>query len=361
MENRSKSFLINFAISVFASIVASVIVALITGDMTFSVLFSENFINYFLDQRYLTLVIIFILTIFTGLILSRHLRKKGERGIPVRPLIFIKKYLSVVSTIFELHEFQHIFSRAYNEVRMQGVSSKNFKGIGFYALVGLLEKIQSILKVSTGVDVSINIKAFIKTSEEDKGKKIPLKETYLRVLVRVPSRKESQSLKERDDEMKYYIGSGRERFKRIKNNTPQTMNNWVTNIVKPLKEKVKDKNGEFLVNSSYLYILGNQHHYFISNDLEKEAKLGLYIGNCHNWGEYYKSKAIFLICPNLKENKKVDTKLPIGILVIDSHKKFSFESKFTRKLIGYFAHRLYYILKYYEDTITNERYYEKNN
>ena len=357
------STVLNIVLSAFSSVLGSLIYGVfITKDLKISEILSGKLIQYFLLTGYKVIIVV-ILLIIVGLVLHRYLVRCGERGTPVRPYTFIQKYLKIISIIIELHDFQHFFSKAYLEIRKQDTSSESFRGVGLYALTELLRKVQSIIRLAIGADVSLNIKAFVKINKTENEEKTPAKNTYLRVLVRVPSNHELKCTQEnkheeRRDSFKYFIGSGRDHFKRIKNNAPQTMKKWMTETVNPLKDKIKDRDETFLVNSAYLYILGDKQHYFISNNLEKDEKDGLYLGNCDDWKDFYKSKAVFLISPNMKPNVPVDMKLPIGILVVDSKKKFIFETRFIRKLVGYFAHRLYDILKYYRDTITSAEHYD---
>jgi hypothetical protein len=348
------SFFRNIVISIIISIISTIIVSEIkVNEISFNLVFQKRFIFIFITT--LSVIIFFFM-------ISELLRRKGERGIPVRPYTIIRKHIKIISLIIEIHEFQHLFTRACNAIKKHSPSSANFNTIGRYALGTLLERIQIIVELATGANVSVNIKLFISDNSTSRSNITAAKDTYLRTLIRLHSRKEALYIKknvleERDNNKKYYVG--KERYTKSKNNKPQSLKKWINQTIKPLKEKLENNNTGYLVNSAYLYILGDKQHYFISNNLIKEEKRDLYTGNCTNWKSYYRSKAVFLICPNLKSGKNVDLNEPIGILIVDSKIRHIFETRFFRKLVGYFAHRLYDFLKYYTLPLTDEKHYGK--
>ncbi len=354
---KSYSFIVNFFSSIGKSLITTFIASALFSVVSVDKQFIRNIFKPLTLYIFLTILACYLLI----LAVTEYLRRRGERGIPVRLFSVIKKHLKIVSVIDELHEFQHLLSKGVKAIQNYPCTMDNFNNIGRYALTGLLTKVQQVIEMVTGADVSVNVKLFIREDSTVRNDVIPAKKTYLRTLIRIPSRLENNNVRsnkcaEREDNMKYFIG--KERYIKVKNNKSQSMKKWITETITPLKERMENRGDNFFVNSAYLYILGNMEHYFISNNLVKEEKKGLYLGNCKNWKDYYKSKAVFLISPNLRSNEKVDINKPIGILIVDSHCKHIFEVRFIRKLIGYFAHRLYVFLKYYIKLLEDEKNYE---
>lgn len=279
------SFLISFLFSVLTSLTATFIS---------SVLFSGNhsllrfFRDFFIPLNF-SIFLVILICVFVILASNEYLCRKGERGIPVRLYSLILKYFKIVTLINEIHEFQHMFSKALIAIKSHPGTSKYFNTIGKYALLALLTKIQQIVQMVTGTGISLNIKLFIRVNSTNTNEVTPAKNTYLRTLLRVPSVQEYKNINnnkypERENNMKYYIG--KERFLKTKNNKPQHIQKWISETINPLKERAENKEDDIWVNSAYLYMLGDREHYYISNNLVIEEKKGLYLGNCENWKNY---------------------------------------------------------------------------
>ncbi len=360
MIRKSFALLLNFALSILGSIVASYITLKIANKDLLIKTTTNKYSFDFIFQSYEFYA--FLLCILCIIGLNEFLKGRGTRRIPVRPTTFFRLYRKTAEIVSEIHEFQHEFEQSIKvikEIKQSEDTSESIRDIGKFLLESLLKKIQHIVFISTGANVSVNLKVFIRSDDCKNGIDVSRQSTYLTTLAKAPSDQEKNDTKKREFNAKYYVGD--ECYQKIVNGKPQTIKNWITKTVIPLKEKLEYENSgeEIFVNSAYLYILGNKEHHYISNDLIKEEKKGVYVGNCKDWRNFYRSKAVFLVSPSLEENKHVDVSKPAGILIVDSRRKFIFENRFSKRLIGYFAHRLYDFVNYYNKALYNGRHLKK--
>lgn len=203
----------------------------------------------------------------------------------------------------------------------------------------LLTQIRNTLAVAGLDETSVNIKIPINTGSG--GRNISdLDHAVLKTYERAPSPLEGKITMEEDGGALPILRerSNKERF--IISNEDNAVN-WIENHLGECRK------GHLRCNSAYIQVLGSGTHSWISNDLIKAKQKKQFYSTSEEWIKYYKSLAVVAIAPHQKKlNGCIDNSF--GILIADSPKKNAFNKGLTQKILGYYAHRLYRLLKYIE-------------
>ncbi len=240
-----------------------------------------------------------------------------------RILFFIKTFdpFLLRSILNDIHEFQHIYIRQLNQYK--GSDNKS----GNREIYTLLEHIRKILSY-IDKDISVNLKIFENTNSgayQIVSKNV--ENTVLITFERAPSYREmyNDKLGQRSATETYKVNASYDANYLHENNGRGCI-------------KIK-------CNSSFNYILGNNEHYCIYNDLENEEKKKKYYSSSDNWIQYYKCSAVFLVAPQ-QPNGVGAVKDALAFLIADSPNKYAFSNKFIIKaLMGYFSHRMYSFIR----------------
>lgn len=258
-------------------------------------------------------------------------------------IVFFKSNLfSPIFIIKDIHEFQHIYDDIIDSIALAREAGKEVAigdNLCRNSIFQLLSHIRTTLS-TIGIDqTSVNIKIPVNTGTG--GRSITdLDHAVLKTYERAPSPLE-QALTSIDNEAsspKLTERSNKERFI-ISNDENATK--WMQD------NAGKCKKGHSRCNSAYIHVLGSGSHSWISNDLIKDKKKKQFLSTSTGWEKYYKSLAVVAIAPHqTRVNGCIDNSF--GVLVADSPKRNAFNKKLVRKVLGYYAHRLYRLLKYIE-------------
>lgn len=258
--------------------------------------------------------------------------------------------------IYEIHEFQHEYDQVIRTLTQTVDGILNQEGLktgspSLSELRRLMRKIKETFEEFTGAPISVNIRIYANENESASPGAVSTSHTYLQTLERVASNKEVQTSKknnngrERTFEEKFYLG--KIRYKKESN-----IKDWINDEIIHQDKVLKREGQKYKINSAYNYVLGNDKSYFISNNLDKDTKEGIYYSSSSDYLKFYNSLAIVRIGPYF--NKRIPND-PLnttnGLLIIDSLETGIFDYAFTRQLLGYYAHRLHPVVEYYKKVV----------
>lgn len=266
--------------------------------------------------------------------------------------IFRTRILVVAKSIFRrplemathIHQFEHLYDDIINEIDIRKKSGETVNlgsHVSRESVFKLLEQIRVTLASFGDENTNINIKIPINNSGSHGWMTDP-KKFKLVTYERAPSPYEFKKTAKSDK-------SEKRELKRRSNNEKFLImiddDDDISSIDKN-NGKCHSRSG-IRCNSAYNSVLGSGRHAWISNDIVKMKKKGLYKSTSDKWEDYYKSLAVVAIAPHqAKEDGYVENSF--GILVADSIGKGAFNRTLTKKLMGYYAHRLYRLLSYIE-------------
>lgn len=260
-------------------------------------------------------------------------------------VVFIKsKLFFPVYVISEIHDFQHLYEKFKEEIKTKKKADEKIKLDDYFCrnnIANLLTSIRNTLSVAGLRDTSINIK--IPISKEDGSAYADINNIFLKTYERTPSEKEDKkSTKKTEENQSDFIRrSNREVFIIADLDDIDCSVSWMKDNAGKCK-KTRSR-----CNSAYIYVLGSGSHSWISNNLKEAEKKEIFYSTSKNWNAYYNSLAVVAIAPHQdRTNGIIDS--PFGVLIADSPGKDAFNKVLVRKLLGYFAHRLYSLLIHIE-------------